>query len=375
MKFENNGPTDKTRVAKFGIFAIMLTFLTSFGFSSFLLGTTDSQTPNFSEQQIPQQQDLYISFPVRKDENLPAISTFLPGTLSLPRLEVINKCYVDTKKYGAHRTGNMCTYSEEFNLFYLLLPKSGSSTGRHVMKHDFAAREYLTNICRKHLKNEKTFGDGKKLPMNTISLRNPISRFYASYDEMFVRKLPYIDKIPEKYRSFMNHFRGWVYQNYSALFYDDDGVNLLTDTFEQFVHDYDGRKPFDEHLKLQMPSIVNHDGFPYRFDYVIDTKKMDEAFVEIAELVGNSKDVRVIRGRSYPRRFNTSRLSTETMRKICELSLIDFCCLNYPLPDECVKYAPNEKVARPMCKWVEKVDPSTGETKQVITEHMGTIAE
>ena len=40
----------------------------------------------------------------------------------------------------------------------------------------------------------------------------------------------------------------------------------------------------------------------------------------------------VIRGRSYPRRFDTSLVGEGTERRICELALLDYCCLNFPLP-------------------------------------------
>ena len=35
----------------------------------------------------------------------------------------------------------------------------------------------------------------------------------------------------------------------------------------------------------------------------------------------------VIRGRSYPRRFDKSRISDETKQRICEHVLIDYCCI------------------------------------------------
>ena len=80
---------------------------------------------------------------------------------------------------------------------------------------------------------------------------------------------------------------------------------------------------------------------------------MTNAFESIAEIVGAPKP-EVIRGRSYPRRFNISRLSEKTMLKICTLSLIDFCCLNYELPPEClIESIPAG--SRPRCKWTTKI--------------------
>ena len=43
----------------------------------------------------------------------------------------------------------------------------------------------------------------------------------------------------------------------------------------------------------------------------------------------------VIKGRSLPRRFDKRRISNETKQRICEHVLLDFCCLNKPLPPPC----------------------------------------
>ena len=43
----------------------------------------------------------------------------------------------------------------------------------------------------------------------------------------------------------------------------------------------------------------------------------------------------VISGRAYPRRFNSNLVLKGTQRRICELTLLDYCCLNLPLPDVC----------------------------------------
>lgn len=181
-------------------------------------------------------------------------------------------------------------------------------------------------------------------------MRNPTSRFYASYDEMFARRLNNgWKRVPKNLAAFSKPFNGWTYEKYSALFETKKGVELLTDTFELFVKDFTGY-PFDEHLTLQVPPISYSNGFTIPFDFIINTKDMNHMFDIIAERV-NAPKPEVIRGRSYPRRFNTSRLSKETMLKICHLSLIDYCCLNYELPPECVSdWIPEGK--RPSCEWV-----------------------
>lgn len=207
------------------------------------------------------------------------------------------------------------------------------------------------------------FGTSSEKTLKTISMRNPVSRFYASYDEMFVRKLKHPQVIPEQYNQFMKPFWNWKYEKYAALFETKEGIQQLTDTFETFVRDYDGKHPFDSHLTLQLPAVSNQDGFVEPFDYIIDTKSMTEQFEEIAKTV-HAKKPHVIHGRSYPRRFDVEKLSRETIQKMCRLSLIDFCCLNYELPPACLEDDVLEGL-RPRCEWIEvktSSDAARGDT-------------
>ena len=90
-------------------------------------------------------------------------------------------------------------------------------------------------------------------------------------------------------------------------------------------------------------------GLPYRVDHVYETKNIDVAWEEIARSqnvnlsVPIEQDRRlkkheltgVIHGRTYPRRFDVSKISNATKQRICELSMLDYCCLNMPLPPPC----------------------------------------
>ena len=76
---------------------------------------------------------------------------------------------------------------------------------------------------------------------------------------MFVRRLGSPSRIPLQYRRFMEEYNGWNYSQYSALFDETEGVRRLTNSFETFVHDYDGVNPFDEHLTLQSPLLGRRD--------------------------------------------------------------------------------------------------------------------
>ena len=78
---------------------------------------------------------------------------------------------------------------------------------------------------------------------------------------------------------------------------------------------------------------------------------MDDEFLKIANLVG-APAPEVIRGRSYPRRFDTDKLKKTTLQKMCRLSLIDFCCLNYEMPPECLEDDSIAPGLRPRCQWI-----------------------
>ena len=213
-------------------------------------------------------------------------------------------------------------------------------------------------------------------------VRDPLSRFYSQYDESYVRTAPwksgqnphYVD--PNTGAQAAPHPFPYLYENMKS--YDDyedvycpvktrksrrdckheetreDGT--LASRFERFVNDYDGREPFDVHMTLQVPMLMSNDGTPLRVTQIYNTTDSDGAWKRIAReflgenatlLGGGGKDgngkqeggdgggVGVISGRSYPRRFNSDLVSVETQRRICELVLIDYCCLNLPLPDVC----------------------------------------
>jgi len=142
-------------------------------------------------------------------------SSFLPGSLTISKAEALKSCYVNTDIYPI-RTA-MCVYSKQYQVLFVILPKSGSSTARHMMKYDMNGTE-ITNykLCYK-LAAQKDI---------TVfaGVRNPTTRFYASYDESFVRQLGFTEKVPEQYREYVKHYEGWNYKQYEKLFYTEEGV-------------------------------------------------------------------------------------------------------------------------------------------------------
>jgi len=122
----------------------------------------------------------------------------------------------------------------------------------------------------------------------------------------------------------------------------------LASRLERFVHEYDGRSPYDIHLALQVPmlsDVSNGRMIPITELYNTTNAEGDwnaiakrylgeEAVLREKKAAGTKESGGVIQGRSYPRRFDKSLVGEGTERRICELALLDYCCLNFPLPME-----------------------------------------
>jgi len=118
----------------------------------------------------------------------------------------------------------------------------------------------------------------------------------------------------------------------------------LAERFERFAREWDGRDAYNLHLALQVPMLSSSGtGLPLNVTHIYNVADSDGGWKSIAErylgrdaakAISQEKG-RVIEGRSFPRRFDSSMISAETKRRICELSLLDYCCLNLPLPSVC----------------------------------------
>ncbi|KAL3785365.1 hypothetical protein HJC23_011048 [Cyclotella cryptica] len=223
------------------------------------------------------------------------------------------------------------------------------------MKHEFDADERFVSL---------------EPPLNVIAfVREPLSRFFSQYDEAFVRTAPwvkasnpyYFDPSTKKYNR--PHPFPYLFENmHSYHDYEDTfcppstRVNpnsrrecvdkasaengTLTHRLERFVREYDGRTPFDIHLNFQVPLLSNKEGYPIYLTELHNTTNAEGDWRTIAKkYLGEDYEFKnkdgVIEGRSYPRRFNSKLVSKKTQRRICELALIDYCCLNFPLPEVC----------------------------------------
>ncbi|KAL7480650.1 hypothetical protein ACHAW6_006324 [Cyclotella cf. meneghiniana] len=302
----------------------------------------------------------------RKDDKSSSISNLLstpleyaPGALPLSQLSTFHHCYTDPSVYSNHLSDGgskrRAPISEKHKLALVLLPKSGSSTGRFMMQHEFDADERFVSL---------------EPPLNVIAfVREPLSRFFSQYEEAFVRTAPwvkasnpyYIDPSTKKYNQphpFPYLFENMQsYHDYEDMFcppstrFDPNSRRECVDKasaengtlsrrLERFVRDYDGRNPFDIHLNFQVPLLSNKKGYPIYLTELHNTTNAEGDWKAIAKkYLGEDYEFKnkdgVIEGRSYPRRLNLKLVSAETQRRICGLALIDYCCLNFPLPEVC----------------------------------------
>jgi hypothetical protein len=271
---------------------------------------------------------------------------FLPGTIP-NRTQILKRCLVPSSFRLSPNQG--CTISEKYHLIYHMTPKSGSSTGRHVIKNDFNGVDHMHGCDGTHYSNTNW--------TQIVTLRNPTTRAFASYEEMFVRNINTypINHIPREFRQFFTPYEKFQYPNYSAMFDHAQGINQLTRSYEQFMRDWDGTV-FDMHLGSQVSYNLRRtskNGRPNanHLTYVFDTHNMDEAFQSLAQQVGLGKKPRVIKGRAYPRRLNVSDVSAEAFQTMCRIYAVDYCCLNYELPMKCLNAPIGNRVR---CRWVKE---------------------
>ena len=200
---------------------------------------------------------------------------YKPGTLDISHAEAVQHCYINTTHYAGHiadKPQSLVSLSHTYKLIYRNIPKSSSSSARHAMQ-DFLEGDdnRMKHDKMEELVHEKNY--------NMVSfVREPMNRFYSSYDEAFFRLGPWmgsgpivrdkprvrkayfeikwkVDKYPYLYEGLENiHDFRLMYCPVEILntgkFLDcnlipsiDDGN--LAHRFEQFVRDYSGLDPFD----------------------------------------------------------------------------------------------------------------------------------
>jgi hypothetical protein len=287
---------------------------------------------------------------------------FRPGILPVNNIETLKLCYTDTAVYktqlGKSRLREVVR-SEDHKLIYVRLRKSGSSTGHIMMENKFGAHQQLMDLTAKKVRdhyNVFTF------------IRDPLHRFYSQYDEAYSRTSPWRNGFRKE--DGYTHPAAFIYEGFnSKLDYDDAFCppetrkkrgecsetrenGTLAARFERYVWEYDGRSPFDPHLDLQVPYLSIPDtGRAFHVDEIYNitiarvgwealAKKyhvdLSDGRNDIIHVKNKYKgDGVVIRARLRPRQFNVEFVTDRTKQRICELGMLDYCCLNLPLPPPC----------------------------------------
>jgi len=145
---------------------------------------------------------------------------------------------------------------------------------------------------------------------------------------------------------------------------------------EIFIDSYDGTGGGLSHLRMQVPGLIFEWGVP-KYNAIYDVGKMDEVFqkiltarlsnstyiddkipendatIDTANDIASIDQVIPIAPHLHHRKngINISDISIKTRIKMCQLSALDFCCLNYELPQECYGHV--------KCKWTSKQIPSS----------------
>ncbi len=302
---------------------------------------------------------------------------FVPGTLSLTPAETLSHCYADPEIYKHHfpkRRIRSIPISLKHKLVFIMIAKSGSSTGRWVMNNVLDAEE-----LKVHKDLSELSPGGKYEDFSVIAFaRDPLTRFYSSYDEVFYRYGPWMRESEEngRYGPWADHVRDtdhphqYIYENITTFQEFQDAFcppeiipeehklkrpaaprrpnwcsneptrenGTLAATFERFVFEYDGVSPWDVHLHLQVPMLSNHEtGRPARVGEIFSTEMSTKHWEDIVSRYGETlpEDDESLNGRALPRRFNPKLVSIEAKRRICHFAAIDYCCLNFKLPVEC----------------------------------------
>jgi hypothetical protein len=110
---------------------------------------------------------------------------YQPGTLHLTHAQALQHCFVNATHYSGHiqpQPQSLVSISHKYKLIYRNIVKSSSSSARHVMQDYLKGRD----LRMKHVDMlEKVQPRGKYTMISFI--REPLNRFYSSYDEAYFR--------------------------------------------------------------------------------------------------------------------------------------------------------------------------------------------
>lgn len=285
------------------------------------------------------------------------IITFEPGSLNMTRKETLDLCYIDPVQYRKHYNalGTGCSFSTVTTpkIVYYFIAKSGSTTARLLMSDLFSAKE--KQFCNMDALLRRNNNDGKQRYHQFTLTREPSDRFMSAYSEMMKRwalRILRTHMIPTKYRKFLDPVRDRPNFLFFKLYRTEKGQKLLMESLRLFLEHYDGEEPFDTHLRQQVPRFYNvTTGRTMSLDAIYDVNDAGMVFTKFAQIADPPRIVNESSTHKHVRqlRLNTTgQLSDKHLRKLCQLSALDYCCLNYELPEVCRGAF--------QCQWVHKPD-------------------
>ena len=284
-----------------------------------------------------------LQLPTSESSNGPKHGdTFVPGTLNMSQLQTYEKCFVDPCRYEHHLSNRVkCVNSDRYKLSYFMVGKAGSSTCRNIMGNHFGASE---DRCydRDGVKSNGFF--------RFTFVREPSERFIAAFQHTLTLSFKGNTrvKIPERhYKSFSEPFANMtVPSDFTKSLATKEGNRVAFQAMQQFLTEYDANYPLDGHMALQIPRFANSKtGRTRPLEAVYDKSSMDEQFQKLAEQV-QAPPPQMVHAHERRHYIDTKNLTDQEKIHICKLFALDYCCLNYKLPEVC------EGVVQ--CQWTKR---------------------
>jgi len=280
----------------------------------------------------------------KSQETTPVIragDVFAPGTLNLTRLETFQRCYINRDLYNPHyEIPGHRMISETHGLVYVQNVKAGSTTSTTKMQQLFNDTKIKT--CQ-WIGNKRDKGHNytqyASFHWFTFS-REPLSRFVSGFQEAMLRwQNP--NSPPDPPKELRDFFQKYNKQNLK-LTEDHDGVMEALESF--VINHLDGSTVPNDHLVLQSSTILRA-GCPLRLDAIHEIETINNVFDQFSEERNMMTNNEIMHTRKSSLRLNISMISLPVRQKICQLSALDYCCLNYKLPPECDGVI--------SCKWID----------------------
>ena len=120
---------------------------------------------------------------------------YKPGELQMSSTEALQHCHVNTAMYQNHIKGGetiLVSHSRRHKLIYRNIPKSSSSSARAAMQEFFKGED--TRMQYEAMYQKVQYKNYTLLSF----VREPLNRFYSSYDEAFYRMGPWMGQVAKK---------------------------------------------------------------------------------------------------------------------------------------------------------------------------------